>query len=253
MRKNIHIIWLDEVESTNNMAKCHIDEYTDMTVLSARHQTNGRGQRGNHWLSDSGKNLTFSIIRKYEKEGGVEIAAADQFVLSQLTATALVELLYEHDIKAKIKWPNDIYVGDRKICGMLIENSIRGQYLSDSIIGIGLNINQLEFDASIHPEATSLARENGKEADVEMILKEFMEIFRRYCRFLDSTSEYYKLDRLYNGFLYRKDEQHPFLLKATGKRFDGTIRSVSPTGHVRIEINEGETLEFAFNEIAYVF
>ncbi len=252
MRKIGEIIWMDQVDSTNNMAKCHIDEIPDMTVLSAHCQTDGRGQRGNRWLTASGKNLTFSLILKSAPGERNSIAATDQFVLSEMIAASLVETLGNHGLHAKIKWPNDIYVGDRKICGILIENTLAGKYLTSSVIGVGLNVNQLEFDASIHPEATSIALETGQETVLEELLEELLDTVRLYTRFLDNPNEYHKLDRIYNGFLYRKDEEHSYRMKANGKTFDGTIRSVGPTGLLRMEMNEGETLEFAFNEISYV-
>ena len=269
MRKIGHIIWLDEVDSTNNMAKCHIDDFSDMTVLSAVKQNKGRGQRGNTWSSIPGQNLTFSIILKHSQEDKPKIQAHKQFVLSELTSLALIELLSNYDIKAKIKWPNDIYVNDKKICGMLIENAIKGKLLNTSIIGIGLNVNQQEFNPSIHPEPTSILKEklenpspkkleDIKSINLDMCIKHFLVIFERYCGFLTSEKDYNILEKMYNDHLYRKNEEHQFILKKNGEKFNGTIKSVSPRGLIRIKIHnnieakEDEIQDFAFNEISYI-
>ena len=157
MTKKHDIIWLESTDSTNEEAGRRISDLDNLSVLSAVRQTEGRGQRGNSWSSNDGENLTFSIVLKYGNGEGFipEIRAADQFAISEAAALAVVDLLASYDIEAKIKWPNDIYVGNRKICGILIENAIRGSYIANSIIGIGLNVNQQTFDPSL-PNPTSM-------------------------------------------------------------------------------------------------
>ena len=131
MTKKHDIIWLTSADSTNKEAQRRISDIDNLSVLSATEQTEGRGQRGNTWSSESGKNLLFSVVLKFSDtvfEGGLlpEMHAHDQFVISEASSLAIVDLLAENDIEAKIKWPNDIYVNSRKICGILIENSIKG-------------------------------------------------------------------------------------------------------------------------------
>lgn len=175
------ICWLDSVESTNDQVKLTLDSLKNLSVLAAHNQTSGRGQRGHTWLTEPGLNLTFSVVLKYD-EALLQVEAINQVAISQLTASTMVDLLSEYGINAKIKLPNDIYVGTDKICGILIENTIRGKYLLYSIIGIGLNVNQTVFDPSL-PNPTSMRLclpSLDQDLDLEAILEKFMEIFIRH-------------------------------------------------------------------------
>lgn len=171
MTKRNDIIWLEEVESSNKYVRSHIDTLDNLSVVSALSQTAGRGQGDHKWHSQPGQNLTFSILLKHPA-----VAAADQSIISETTAQSLVELLKRHDINAWIKPPNDIWVEDKKICGILIEHSLRAGHISWTIIGIGLNVNQTSFPDDL-PNPTSMAVE-GHPADINEILEEFMDIFR---------------------------------------------------------------------------
>ena len=213
MKSNFDIIWLDNVDSTNDEAKRRISELDNLSVLSALSQTKGRGQGDHLWISETGSNLLFSIILKYSSPADavqsplLSVQAHDQIVISQITALAVVDLLAVHGIEAKIKWPNDIYVGDKKICGILIEHSVRGKWLISSIIGIGLNINQRNFDVSL-PNPTSMVLsgpESQNAYDTGDILVEFMDIFTGYIkRFCHITGGYNRLETLYKAQLITK-------------------------------------------------
>ncbi len=264
MKRDYDIIWLDSVDSTNDEVRRRIDELDNLSVLSVLSQSCGRGQRGNSWLSEPGKNLLFSIVLKYSDGLGdtdmtPPVQAYDQFVISQLTSLAVVDLLASHGIVARIKWPNDIYVGDRKICGMLIENTVSGKRLDTSIIGIGLNINQRNFDVSLpNPTSMILAREENTGMDSETfelndLLEEFMDIFTEYIdRFCHITGGYNRLSKLYHAQLWRLDQPAEFIDTVRNIRFRGIIRGTSPIGHLLVEIPDGTTREFAFKEIACV-
>ena len=172
-----HVIWLDSVDSTNDEAKRQIDSLMDMSVLAAHEQTSGRGQRGNTWLSSPGMNLTFSIVLKYGEGSFCDIRPADQSMISQMISMTMVELLSRYGIEAWIKLPNDIYVGDKKICGILIEHALKGSSLLHTIVGVGLNVNQRIFDPSL-PNPTSMALEKGdSKFDLESLLVELLDIF----------------------------------------------------------------------------
>ena len=172
-----NIIWLKKVDSTNNEAKRRIGELGHMSVIAAREQTAGRGQRGNTWLSAPGMNLTFSIVLKHGNEGLVDITTDKQVVINDIISKTIVEFLSRHGISAHIKLPNDIYVSDKKICGILIEHSVLGSSLVHSIIGVGLNVNQTIFDESL-PNPTSMLLENGIGADdLPSLLQELLDIF----------------------------------------------------------------------------
>ena len=172
------VLRLDSVDSTNSEAKRKIAALGNMSVIAAYEQTLGRGQRGNIWLSEPGQNLTFSIVLKYGQMQ-VKMKAQEQFKISEITALSVVDLLAEYGIEARIKLPNDIYVGDRKICGILIEHALQGESLEHSIVGVGLNVNQVMFDPSL-PNPVSM-RQCVSQAqdpfDLDTLLKQFMDIF----------------------------------------------------------------------------
>ena len=281
MTKMYDIMWLKSVDSTNSEAKRNISDIDNLSVLSALSQSEGRGQKGNKWSSVPGENLTFSIVLKFGEQTAGElrlaVTAREQFVLTEITSLSIVEFLSRHGIKAKIKWPNDIYVGDKKICGVLIENSLRGKNLSSSIIGIGLNVNQRNFDVNL-PNPTSMILETGIEEDIRSCLEEFMDIFQDYLE--------YRLPNLrerYLSYLWRYNTQARYIdltLQASqkmqadsedeseqlsqrlmptleselkGREFTGVIRGLSPIGHLVVEdIEKGELKEFAFKEISYI-
>ena len=170
-------MWVETVDSTNNETSRHISCLDNLSVVSALSQSSGRGQRGNVWLSEPGENLTFSIVHKYEK---YELAAKNQIVVSAIAALSVVALLSEYGIDAEIKWPNDIYVGEKKICGILIEHTVAGDYISHSIVGIGLNVNQCNFDVSLpNPTSIALCQDNFQRIDLDICLDQFMDIYKR--------------------------------------------------------------------------
>ena len=273
MAKKHDIIWFDSVDSTNEEAKRHISDIDNLSVLSALEQTEGRGQRGNTWTSAPGENLMFSIVMK-----DLSLPAHDQFVLNEIASLSVVDFLSQHGIPARIKWPNDIYAGSKKICGILIENSLRGSAVSTSIIGIGLNINQRNFDV-ILPNPTSMVLENRSEGSFDLFscLNDFMDIFKAYVlRFISApaaspsdgkASE--DLRRMYLSRLWRLSETAHFIdytslpsghldgpmnishegsdsatpvfaghSATEGRKFTGIIRSLSPIGHLQVEDTE---------------
>ena len=212
--KNKHdIIWLDSTDSTNDEARRRFSDLDNLSVLSAERQTSGRGQRGNQWSSEPGENLTFSIIMKFGEGFMPDVRAIDQFIISEITALSVVDLLAAHNIEAKVKWPNDIYVGDRKICGILIEHSLRDGSLSWSIVGIGLNVNQTVF-APLLPNPTSMALCSGHSLPLKPLLEEFMDIFKGYCtRYMNITGGLARLRRLYLSQMWRLNEPAQFMDK----------------------------------------
>ena len=258
MTKKHDIIWLDTTDSTNEEAKRNILSLDNLSVVSAYQQTAGRGQRGNTWSSSPGENLTFSIVIRYGHEYGhtLPMRACDQFAVSEATALAVVDLLASYDIDAKIKWPNDIYVGDRKICGILIENSLRDGFMSSSIIRVGLNVNQTVFDPSL-PNPTSMILSGNDELQphsLESLLEEFVDIFKGYCsRYMNITGGLSRLRKLYLSQMWRKDVPADYLDISDGHSFKGIIRGLTDIGLLIVEDTEkGELKEFAFKEISYI-
>ena len=191
MTKKHDIIWLDVTDSTNDEAARRISDLDNLSVLSAASQTSGRGQRTNIWISEPGKNLTFPIVLKYRDPGSPDdgtllppFEARDQKIISDITAESVISFLRKHGISGTVKLPNDILVNRRKICGILIEHTVRGMYLTHSRVGIGLNVNQIDFDPSI-PAPTSIALQQQKVKDpahnsgldLNTCLEDFMDIF----------------------------------------------------------------------------
>ena len=223
MSKKHDIIWLESVDSTNDEAKRHISDIDNLSVLSALEQTAGRGQRGNSWKSAPGENLMFSIVLK-----SPALMAEEHFALNEIAALSVSEFLSTYGIKAQIKWPNDIYVDEKKICGILIENSFRGKSISSSIIGIGLNINQRNFNVNL-PNPTSMVlclqnhdtrhkhhnchSERSEEPfDLKACLDGFMDIFTSYHdRFLTSACDLSPLRQRYLSSLWRLGEPSRFI------------------------------------------
>jgi len=249
----MNIKWVEEIDSTNSEVIRNISEWDDMCVLAAKNQTAGRGQRGNSWKIVSGQNLTFSIVLKGNsdaKENSLGfLVARCQFILSQITTLALKEYLDGKGINAKIKWPNDIYVGDKKICGILIENGLSSNgTISYSVIGIGLNINQKEFPPEVL-NPTSLSLLTGESYDLEYELAHFCAIFADKLSYL-SNPEKAKEDFI--SFLYRKDKFYDYTDCKTEKVFKGKIIGITDEGLVKMETAEGEIREYAFKEVSYI-
>ncbi len=196
MRQRYNIIELDTVDSTNDEAKRKLAGVGHLTVITAKYQTRGRGQRGNEWKSREGENLLFSVVLKYA-ESSLQMPASSQLALSGMVALSVVDMLESLNVQAKIKWPNDIYVGERKVCGVLIENSVCGKYLSTSIVGVGINVNQTEFDEDI-PNPVSIAQCIGRNISTEKVLTLFLNAFEDYLdHFASGEIDYERLCGLY--------------------------------------------------------
>ena len=248
------IIELDVVDSTNDYAKRILSSIGHFSVIRARSQTSGRGQRGNVWKSNAGENLLFSIVLKFgTDDSNLQIPASWQMAISCITALSVVNMLESLHIRAKIKWPNDVYIGDRKVCGILIENSVNGGFLASSIIGVGINVNQIDFDDDI-PNPTSIARCCGSYRNMEDVLLVFLTEFDRLLtQFASGRIDYERLREMYVHHLWQLNTERGFIDRKSfpGVSFIGMIRGILPDGRLMIETN-GETREFAFNEVAYL-
>ena len=195
MSKKTDTIWIDEVDSTNEYVRRHIHELDNLSVVAARRQTNGRGQGDHLWHSEPDKNLTFSVALK-----NPNIKAREQQTISQAAACSVVRLLDRHGIKARIKKPNDIYVDDKKICGILIENSLMADHINRSIVGIGLNVLQEDFPEEL-PNPISMILCCRKVYDIQELLNEFMDIFMAFIDRFDSQCFRRSLEMEYTSLL----------------------------------------------------
>lgn len=249
------IIKIAETSSTNSwVAKYIADPYIpfDTTFMAyAQRQTSGRGQRGNSWEAQPDKNLTASFFFPnpgdfFRDSSPIPVR---QFAISQAIALSAVSLLDSLGINAKIKWPNDIYVDDKKIGGILIEHSILGNDIKHTIAGVGLNINQQEF-LSDAPNPVSLANLTGKEYDIDSIAVKFSRIVEgNFNPFLSDDVNHNRFMEL----LWRGDGNlHPFLDKKTGQRFLARIESVKPNGLLELVTTENQHKEYAFKEVEFI-
>jgi BirA family transcriptional regulator, biotin operon repressor / biotin---[acetyl-CoA-carboxylase] ligase len=237
------VIQLSSVDSTNNYAAMLVsnDNAVHGTVILADEQTAGRGQRGANWQSESGSNLLLSIILKPDN-----LSVDRQFLLTQIASLAVVDLLRKIGLSAHIKWPNDIYVGDRKICGMLIENNLSGAVIRSSIIGIGLNVNQSFFDLTT---ATSIKLEKGQSFPIQEILFSFIGSFNLFYDQLMS-SRLQEIEDLYKSNMLGYEQKRIFE-DETGE-FLGMIRGVDPNGKLRIEVN-GVEQTYDLKQLRFIF
>ena len=174
------ITWHKSLKSTNTELREHISEYDNLSVVATVEQSAGRGQGDHSWYASPGKNLTFSIVFKPER-----LNAADALYLSRITTLSLLSYLKNKGVEARIKWPNDIWVGEKKICGILIENILNAQWVESSIIGIGLNLNEENWPEEL-PNPVSLHELTGKLYDIKAELAEFHKEFCRHAQMLDS-------------------------------------------------------------------
>lgn len=228
--------------STNDDARD--EKYHEGDVVWADFQTAGRGQRGHEWHSRKGENLTFSVVLE-----PTFVPIAEQFSVSEVVALSLVDMLAEYGIEARIKWTNDIYVGDRKLVGILIEHSLSSTTLRRTIVGIGINVNQTEFDPSI-PNPVSMAQLLDKELDADEVLKCFLTHLQRNYEVLRNGGNV-ELHERYNALLYRKNEYHTYALPS-GEKFRAKIVGTAPNGALRLEDEQGKTKDYLFKEVEFV-
>lgn len=248
MKREIHYIILPEVGSTNTWAREHSAELQLPVAIRGVAQMSGRGQRGNTWEAEPGKNLTISIVLKPE---GVK--PSEQFSISEVVALGIVKYLLTRGIDAQIKWPNDIYVGDRKICGILIENSLFGSEIERSIIGIGLNVNQTEF-LSPAPNPVSMSQLTGREYDLEEEMYSLVkEIEQKFVRIGDAGDRFWHHLR-YKAALWRGDEGVYLFRDIKGdRRYEGTIADVEPEGFLSVrDAATGEIRKYSFKEVEFI-
>ena len=254
---DFEVIHIDETDSTNRWLRNNpslfrnnpslfdnkgglLEEDAQKTcmVVVAAYQTAGKGCGSNSWESERGKNLTFSMLIQPE-----DIPANEQFRITEITSVAMCETLKRYGCKeVSIKWPNDIYVGDRKICGMLIENRLQGSTIKESIIGIGLNVNQTEFRSNA-PNPVSLKQLTGNETDIEELLSAFLSRFESV-----SLSETTSFD--YRNRLFRQGKQSVYRDK-TGV-FEAELLDVRSDGCLLLRDAEGKERTYAFKEVEFV-
>lgn len=239
------LIQLQETTSTSEYLKtlARERELEEFTTITAEFQTAGKGQRGNNWESERGKNLLFSTL---VFPGFIEIRK--QFVLSQAISLSVKETLDTYAEGFSVKWPNDIYWENKKICGILAENDLYEDRWAKSVIGIGLNVNQEEFRGN-SPNPVSLCRITGGEHDRMNILKEVMSHITRYYRLLKAEGAE-QIAGAYHRALYRGSGFYPFGDKDGA--FMAEIQEILPGGTLVLKDTDGKRRHYAFKEVRYL-
>ncbi|MCE5346268.1 MAG: biotin--[acetyl-CoA-carboxylase] ligase [Bacteroidales bacterium] len=239
------IFFIKNLSSTNTYATLLLknSDVPEGSVVYTNFQTSGKGQKGNRWESEDGKNLLISIILFPSM-----INPSDQFYISMAISLGICDFLKRYIPVCAIKWPNDIYVGNDKIAGILIENSIMGGLIENSVAGIGLNINQDKF-LSDAPNPVSLRMITGKDFDLKTCLKQLIsDLDKRYKQLIAGELIHIKED--YVTLLFRLNRWYSF--RDSNGIYTGRIISVTDFGRLQIEQENGKTNEYTFKEVDFI-
>lgn len=240
--------WLEwffvaETNSTNDQV--HACAGTkEITLVHTDFQTQGRGQKGNSWESERGKNIIASLLLH-----PTYVNASQMFILSQAFSLAIQQTLLPILGKdVRIKWPNDIYWKDKKICGILIENTLMGRHIENCTIGFGLNVNQIKFESNA-PNPISIRQITGEYMSHDALLMDIVTLFHAY---LDDVKheKYAAIIQLYKDNLYRNEGMH--LYKDSQGEFLAKIVDIDPQGPITLQDAEGRIRKYAFKEVKYL-
>ena len=240
-----NIIKIKETDSTNHWLKEQSEKQPldEGTAVIAEYQTAGKGQRGNRWESEAGKNITCSLLLYPDF-----LPVKQHFLLSEAVALGLKDAAEQYICPVQIKWPNDLYYQNRKIAGILIENELTGQIIGKSVIGIGLNVNQEQFSDAA-PNAVSMKQILGEEINVDTLLKKMVNaILFRYNTLKTGNTE--SITLAYHDSLYRKSGFYFFSDK--NGPFKAAIERIADDGFLHLITEAGEKRSYAFKEISYI-
>jgi len=239
------ILFFENLPSTNTQAAILLkrDDVTEGTVIHTNYQLDGRGQIGNSWESENGKNLLISIVLF-----PFMIIPSDQFYISMTVSLGISDFLKRYIPVCRIKWPNDIYINNDKIAGLLIENSIMGDQIENSIAGIGLNINQDKF-LSDAPNPVSLKIVTGMNFNLTTCLDQLVsDLDKRYKQLI--AGKYDQIKEEYISRLFRLNELHNYSDK--NGIFSGKIKSVTDFGRLQIEKENGLNNNYSFKDVEFI-
>lgn len=241
------IIRLESVDSTNKFVSDTLarEDYKEGSIVITDHQHSGKGLDKNKWESEKGKNLTFTMVLR-----PVFLSPGEQFFLNKIIALAVYDFVrsYLPEHMVHIKWPNDIYIENKKVAGILINNTIKGNQFETSIVGIGININQRVF-VSDAPNPVSLVNYLTYEADLDECLQVIIRTLnKRYFQL--SVRDFDKIDEDYFRDIYRQNEWATF--KKGSETFMAKITGVTEYGQLVLETEQGDTLQFEFKEVEFL-
>ena len=242
----MRIIKLNAIDSTNLFLRSlSIDtNVEDFTVVVAKHQTKGRGQMGTVWLSQDAKNLTFSVFKRF-----VNLKIDQHFVISMVASLAVINTLKKLNLpKLSVKWPNDILSANKKICGILIENVIKQNNVAATVVGIGLNVNQVNF--SNLPQASSLLNVTGISYDLDELLQSILKELETLFDLVESN-QFKTIKTTYESYLFRKDK--PSTFKNEEGLFSGFIKGVSNEGLLEVLLEDNILKTFDLKTIKLLY
>ena len=242
----MRIIKLNAIDSTNLFLRSlSIDtNVEDFTVVVAKHQTKGRGQMGTVWSSQDAKNLTFSVFKRFDN-----LKLDQHFVISMIASLAVINTLKKLNLpKLSVKWPNDILSANKKICGILIENVIKQNNVSATVVGIGLNVNQVNF--SNLPQASSLLNVTGISYDLDELLQSILKELEILFDLVESN-HFKTIKTTYESYLFRKDK--PSTFKNEEGLFSGFIKGVSNEGLLEVLLEDNILKTFDLKTIKLLY
>ena len=243
----MYLFKLNATDSTNSYLR-QLSKNKDLgkwTVVTAEFQKEGRGQKGAVWYAESGKNMICSILVRL---GGIK--AEDQFMLNCAVSLGIFHYLQRYKLpKLSIKWPNDIMSVSQKLGGILIENTLVADRITQCIIGIGINVNQVNFPDHL-PMAVSIKQLTGEETDRDVFLQDLLNSIQNKFNLI-FDGKYNELREQYEASLYRKDKAHMFQ-NAVGDKFMGIIKGVDQRGSLLIEREEQSIESYNFKEVVYL-
>jgi BirA family biotin operon repressor/biotin-[acetyl-CoA-carboxylase] ligase len=244
MNDDIKYIRLQETDSTNRFLHDYREDGNEkIIVVTADYQTAGKGQGSNSWESEQGKNLVFSILFY-----PYNVVANQQFVISMAISLAIKDALNDYLDDVSIKWPNDIYYRDKKICGILIENSLSGSKIKKSILGIGINVNQQKF-MSDAPNPVSIYQIIKKQTDISNLLTSIMQKFSDVVSMLEQK-EFNSIRECYRNALYRRTGFYRYA--DTDGTFMAEIEKVEDDGHLFLKDSDNRMRKYAFKEVTFI-
>jgi len=236
-------IKLETINSTNDYALSLKDSlvFKHGLVVTASYQSGGNGQRGKNWESIANENLLLSVVIE------PKLKLEEQSLISKIVALSVCDLLKSLGIEAETKWPNDILVAKQKIAGILIQNKSQGNYITHSVIGLGFNVNQLEF-MEYSPKATSLRLQLDKEYEVLHIQEQFLSFLsERLMRLKVGENQ----ENEYLNSLFLKDK--PAAFESDNKQFMGIVKGVSESGKLLIQLEDDSIASFENQQVKYLF
>lgn len=247
---NLNKIHLEEVKSTNSWLLEALssgqDALPEGTVVYTMRQTAGRGQVGNSWESEADKNLSFSLLLRPSF-----VPIPQQFVLSEVCCVGVLLGLQQLGVPSlTIKWPNDIYAGDDKLCGILIEHRLMGGVLSESVLGVGINVNQTRWIGNA-PNPTSLKLQ-GIDTTPELVLDAVTrQLSSLYALLKDEPSGALAIHKLFVEHLYRRHGFYPYVDVQTGEPFSAELAGVEANGPIVLRTEDGSVRKYWFKEVRF--